>query len=85
MQCGKVIAEAAVRGRPANWRLLSEVPSAQLLCPQVPKDIGVLTDWLGHQMALWRAGKLPATRQAQLRALGAEIAAPSAPAGARQA
>lgn len=53
---------------------------------QVPKDIGVLASWLGHQMALWRAGQLPATRQAQLRALGAALgpdpAAATAAAGA---
>lgn len=33
----------------------------------------MLASWLGHQMALWRAGQLPATRQAQLRALGAAL------------
>lgn len=38
----------------------------------------MLADWLGHQMALWNGGLLPATRQAQLRALGAALGAEAA-------
>lgn len=51
----------------------------------MPSDIGVLADWLAHQMALWRAGLLPATRQAQLRALGAVLSSEAAPAAPQAA
>lgn len=43
---------------------------------QVPKDMELLAEWLDHQAALWRSGRLPAMRQASLRALVSDMAGP---------